>query len=130
MILLYIYLLIRISIYCVTQLHLQECFAKKSHRSARESAIENYSYTVVGDSSATLILMKFRAHQMDSNITRTHIILIRKPIIGEMQHRYHYAYRVPKKTYRLHVCPYKQAHAPYTLSVKNIRVITSFPANQ
>lgn len=45
-------------------MHPQECFAKKSHRSARESAFENYSYTFVGDSSATLVLMKFRAHQM------------------------------------------------------------------
>lgn len=68
----FLHILIRIPIHCVTQLNLQECFAKKSHRSARESAIENYSYTVVGDSSATPILMKFRAHQMDSNITSTH----------------------------------------------------------
>lgn len=120
-------ILIHVPIYCVTQLHLQECFAKKSHRSARESAFENYSYTVVGDSSATSILMKFLARQMDSYNAYTYI----DPKTyhwWDAAYRYLRALSAPKKKKKCteYTCPY----TVHSLSVNNITVITSCPALQ
>jgi len=107
-----IYILIRISILCYTTASGMFC-KEITPICTWVSNQEYYSYTIVGDSSATPILMKFRANQTDMIYNNT----IQKPIITWMQYLSRTcAHRVPEKKCTS-VGPH-MIHTQYTLGVK------------